>query len=184
MATNHFDRRGITPPAIYKQQFFVVCGPPSVKKRNALSRFLRKHWGGSVMLVLAAFFLAGQGWARYDYVGATTLSDWYCEGLAGGLSLFAIYLYRTFRHWGLERQRRVKTRYERSQEINALLCTPPPLSSSVQITPDPEFAFTVEHWDSHAPSQLSEDSVTQTMLSDELIAPDALVLNVEVKKAA
>lgn len=184
MATNHFERQGVPSSALSQQQFFVVCGPPPERNRNAFQRFVRKHRWGSFMLALLGVFLAGKVWALYDYAGATTWYAWRCEALAGGLSLFTLSLYRTFRRWSQERRRRVVARRKRNQESNALLCTPAPLSPAVQITPEPEFAITIEHWNSHEPTRLSEEHLTQTTLPDEFIAPDALVLNVEVKKAA
>ncbi len=184
MATNHFEQQGITPPAIYDQQFFVVCGPPPEGNRNALPRFFRKHWLALIIVLVFGGFLAEKAWAMYDYVGATMLYAWRCELLAGGLSLLTICLYHTFRRWGIERRRRVVARREHSKEINALLCTPPPLSATVQLIPEPEFAITIERWASHHPTRLSEEHLRQAQLPDEFIAPDALVLNFEVKKAA
>ena len=181
MATNHLERRGITPPAIYKQQFFVLCGPPPARNRKALPRFLQKHWLASIIVLFFGVFLTEKAWAMYDYAGATMLYAWRCELLAGGLALLTICLYRTFRRWGIERRRRVVTRREHGKEINVLLCTPPPLSPAIQPISEPEFAITIERWTSHKPT---EESLTQTTFSDELIAPDALVLKVEVKKAA
>ena len=184
MATNQFDRRGSTPPAVYQQQFFVVCGPPPAGSRKTFPRFLRKHWLRSSIITFLGAFLAGKGWAMYDYAGATLLSAWRYELLAGGLSIFTIYLYRTFRRWGQERKRRVMARRKRNKEINILHHTPPPLSPFVQITPEPEFAITIEQWNTQETTRLSEEHLTPTILTDEVIAPDALVLNVEVKKAA
>lgn len=188
MASNHLERRGMTPPAIYNQQVFVVCGPPPKGKHKllAMPKLLRKYWLFSTIVAAFGICLLGIWWAQYDYAGAATLFAWRCELLAAGLSLFTMYLYRKFRRWGKERRRQVVTRQKRSEACNALLCTPPPLPDSGHFVQPlhEEFAITIEHWDSHTPTRLSEELPEPTQLPDEFIAPDALVLNLEVKKAA
>ncbi len=186
MATNHFERQSIAPPTIYNQQFFVVCGPVPAGNSGhlALQKLWREHWLGSLLVAAFGLYLAGSWWAMYDYAGAPTLFAWRCEWLAGGLSLLTLFLFCKFRRWGRERVLQDAARRERSEEIKAWLCTPPPLPASVQSSPKQAFAITIEHWTSNAPTRLSEEHLRQAQLPDEFIAPDALVLNFEVRSSS
>ncbi len=181
MATDHFERQGSLSPAQHKRQFFVVCGPP-VSTRKALPSLLRQHWLVTSFIALLGLLLAGAGWALLGAPSATIMWAWRCELLALVLSMGMLFCYRTFRRWGQKRKWRGAARRTRKPDLNSLLCTPPPLNPSVQITP--EFAITIEHWKSAEPHCLPDEQVPPTALPDELIAPDALVLQVEVKKAA
>jgi hypothetical protein len=190
MATNHFDRQGIPEQTVYNQQFFVVCGP--IAETNSPSVMLRKLWREHSLsvsvVVIFGLFLLGSWWGAMDYPGANELLAWRCELLAGILSLLTISLFRTFRRWGQERAERVisqrKSQREPSEMVNLLLCTPPPLSDEMPIPAQPEFSVTIEQWKSHAPTPMNEASIHIQQLPDEFIAPDALVLNFEMKRAA
>ncbi len=181
MATDHFERQGSSSPARHKQQFFVVCGPP-VSTRKALPSLLRQHWLVTSLVMLLGVFLAGVGWAMLGAPGATIMWGWRCELLALVLFVGTLSCHRTFRRWGQERNRRGAARRTGKPDLNALLCTPPPLHPLVQVTS--EFAITIEHWKSNEPQCLPNEQLSPAALPDELIAPDALVFQVEVKKAA
>ncbi len=185
MATNHFERHGVTPPTVYNQQFFVVCGPISEETGPlALTRKLWREHSLSVSVVgVFALFLLGSWWGAVDYPGAVALLIWRCELLAGILSLLTVFLLLTFRRWSQERAQRIIARRGSSEPGSILLCTPPPLSDEVPLPAQPEFSVTIEHWKSHEPMPLSEASMRIEQLPDEFLAPDALVLNFEMRNA-
>ncbi len=181
MATDHFEQQGSSSSARHKQQFFMVCGPP-VSKRKALPNLLRQHWLVTSFIALLGVLLAGAGWAMLGAPGATIMGVWRCELLALALSVGTLCCYRTFRRWGQERKWRGAARRTRKPDLNSLLCTPPPLHPLVQVTP--EFAITIEHWKTNEPQCLPNEQLPPAALPDEFAAPDALVFQVEVKKAA
>jgi hypothetical protein len=185
MAPNDFERQGIPTQTVYNQQFFVVCGP--IAQTNSLSDWLRKLWHKHLLSIsvvgVFGLFLLGSRWGASDYPGATQLLKWRCELLAGVLSLLVLFLFRTFRRWGQERAQRVITQRKPSETINLLLCTPPPLSDDTSIPTQLEFSVNIEQWKSHAAMPLSEPYIRNEQLPDEFIAPDALVLNFEMRDA-
>ena len=186
MAINQFERNGMASTAIYNQQFFVVCGP--IPENNgtimALRRFLQDHILSLSMLVAFGLFLLGSWWGTVDYLGATTLLLWRCELMAGILTCLTIFLFRTFRAWGKERVLRKARRPEQADMRGVLLCTPPPLPEAEIVSPKPEFAITIEHWKSEVPTRLSEPCIRIEELPAEFLAPDALVLNFEMRDRA
>lgn len=186
MAMNQFERNGMTSTAIYNQQFFVVCGPIPEKNGTfmALRRFLQDHLLSASILVAFGLFLLGSWWGTVDYPGATALLLWRCELLAGILACLTIFLFRTFRAWGKERVQCKAKRQEQNDVMGVLLCTPPPLPEVEPVSPQPEFAITIEHWKSDVPTRLTAPYIRIEQLPDEFLAPDALVLNFEMRERA
>ena len=188
MATNQFGRQGSTPPTPSGQKYFVVCAPPPIanKKLRAIRRYLRKQFWRALSLVIIGVSLFAFWWMWETLREAGTVIYWWCEILAGGLSLLTLWLYHTFQGWGRERRRPATRPQKKSEEITPWLCTPPPLldTDNIVYLPQEELAVTIEHWITHQPVALSEAEATQTTLTDEIIAPDALVINIEVDKAA
>lgn len=185
MAMNHVHSQNISPQSFYDQQVFVIHGPiPETQTQwQALCKWIGEHPIWSV--IVAAVLLLGLEylWAMLGHPGGATLFHWRVELLTVGLSCLTIFLFFTFRRWERERQWRATAKRERIEEINALLCTPPPLPLSVNVRTEEEFAITIEYWASDEPIRLTEDSIVHAQLPDEFLAPDALVLNFEVREA-
>ncbi len=178
---------GVLSTTSSQQPFIVMCGPSpeAQKKLPNVRKFLRHHLAASSLLAAFGLFGLGSWWAVHDFPGWDGVTDWGCEILASVLSLLVILLYRTFRRWGLERAMMARARRERNEELSALLHTPPPLEAGFESrAPHKEtIAITIEEWRSHVPAQLSEDYLQRVQLPDEVLAPDALVLQFERKEA-
>lgn len=178
---------GVLPATSSQQPFIVMCGPSpeAQKKLPNVRKFLRHHLVASSLFAAFGLFCLGSWWAVNDFPGREGLTDWGCEILAGVLSLLVIVLSRTFRRWGLERAMMARARRERNEELSALRQTPPPLETGFEShAPHRDtIAITIEQWRSHVPAQLSEDYLQRVQLPDEVLAPDALVLQVERKEA-
>lgn len=174
------------PSTSFSQPFIVLCGPApdAQKKFAAVRRFLRQHRGASLLLAAFGLFCLGSWWAVNDFPGWANVSNWGCEILAGILSLLIVQLYRTFRRWGVERTMRARFHCEQNEELSAIFCTPPPLQAGVQSATQcrETVAIIIEQWKSHLPAQLSEDYLQRVQLPDEVLAPDALVLQFESKE--
>jgi len=168
------------------QPFFVVCGPsPEARQKlPKLRKFLRQHLGSLLILTAFVLFSVGSWWAMKGFPGLDGLAYWGCEILAGTLSLLVVQLYGTFRRWGQERALRARVQHLHNEEPNALFCTPPPLETLGDgcLTQQEMVAITIQQWRSHVPTQLSEDYLQRVQLPDEVLAPDALVLQVERKE--
>ncbi|HEX4947818.1 MAG TPA: hypothetical protein VFZ34_14195 [Blastocatellia bacterium] len=185
MATNHVHPHTIPSQTHFDQQVFVVYGPlPKIRTPwQTLRKRMREHSFWTILIAAGLLFGLRYLWTMLDYVGAATIYDWRVEILSISLSLLILFLFFTFRRWERERQRRVRKRAKSAPKINALLCTPPPLPVTTDALTNEEFTITIEYWASDEPVRLTEESSFHAQLPDEFLAPDALVLNVEIQES-
>lgn len=167
----------VEPHTHFDQQYFPVYGPRPVRigKLATLRQAFRYHWLGLLMMLGVGLFCMESIRAFTGYGGGLTLQQWGCEILATLLLLLTLALYRRFRQWGQERTMRKMRRIQSTQKadtlVNQLNITPPPLTT---------FLLTIDYWASREAIPISEYHYELAQLPDEFIAPDALILNIQL----
>jgi hypothetical protein len=182
MAINQLKPHRVNPNAFFNPQLFLAYGPPpeATSKRAALRRFLHRHLLWLLTGAVGFLFWLEELWAARGYPGLPMLLVWRFELLAAGLSMLAGLLAWAIWKWRKTPIARPAKPSKHAEEINMLLCTPPPLAASANVSFKPRAPFTIEYWASYEAVPWSEDNLQMAELPDEFLAPDTLVLNIRL----
>jgi hypothetical protein len=182
MAINQLKPHRVDPNAFFNPQLFLAYGPPPevTSKRVTIRRFIHRHLLLLLTCAVGFLFWLEDLWAARGYPGLPMLLAWRFELLAAGLAMLAGLLTRAIWQWRKTRMAHPAKPMKQGEEINLLLCTPPPLAASANVSFKPRATFTVEYWASYDAVPWSEENLQMAELPDEFLAPDTLVLKIRL----
>lgn len=165
--------------ATVSPQYFPVYGPAPRPNpgRRAFRQIFYRQPGMALLLIGFAGYCLYSLWAAQGYWGGEAIYHWRCETLAGLLVGLTVFLFRQFRQWEQEGAQRVARRREYEQELAALL-------QQTGTAPPREVMLEIAAWKSERTARLIEPDGSITELPDADLAPDMLVLQIQVPQTS